>query len=612
MGKLSTAKFAHLLLGFLALMLSANLNAQEIGSYRVSIDIANIENDEIAVAIELPNVGNDEVTYVMPYIVPGVYARDKYGQFIRGFKAFDAAGNEVKTKRVKKNAWKFSGASKIIYRVGDSWDNLNFIFRAGGTNIEPENIMLNHTGFYGYIQGYKQLRYDLHVTKPVKFYGATAMNNEARSPNEDHFSAPGYVIMADQPIMYGKPDTASHMVGNTRVNIAVYSPNKRITAKHIDDIIQPLTVATAAFLGELPVEEYQYLFYFDDNAKFPSNMLMGALEHSNSSVYYLTERTPDAYLQESIRSIAAHEFLHILSPLNLHSEHIADFSFHAPTMSQHLWLYEGVTEYFSMLLEVQTGLITEYAFRRRMQGKINSAADFKPYSLTEMSIDVLGRKNLISKARNAKLYGDIYEKGAVVAFCLDLRIRKLTNGNKDLLAVIQELMGVYGKSRPFTDSTFIDEFVRTSHPELRAFFDDYVIGEVPLDYEKELGQLGWNFLPKGSKYGAFAVGTGFGYNSSTATYSINTEGKNTLGLRKGDVIESVNSTKDYTVEHLIELLYPSEEGPASVTVTRQGVTVLLKSSKRIFRKLKTAVILTNHEATEEDKALQSKVMRDSQ
>ena len=40
----------------------------------------------------------------------------------------------------------------------------------------------------------------------------------------------------------------------------------------------------------------------------------------------------------AVTDMAAHEFFHIVTPLNIHSEIIEHFNFATPTPSQHLWL----------------------------------------------------------------------------------------------------------------------------------------------------------------------------------------------------------------------------------------------------------------------------------
>ena len=75
---------------------------------------------------------------------------------------------------------------------------------------------------------------------------------------------------------------------------------------------------------------------------------------------------------------------------------------------------------------------------------------------------------------------------------LDIRLNQLTNGEKDLLSVVQKLMKTYGKDKPFDDATFIDAFVAASHPDIRQFFDDYVIGKNLLPYDEYFASIGWD------------------------------------------------------------------------------------------------------------------------
>jgi predicted metalloprotease with PDZ domain len=41
--------------------------------------------------------------------------------------------------------------------------------------------------------------------------------------------------------------------------------------------------------------------------------------------------------------------------LSIHSKEIQDFDYNDPKMSEHLWMYEGVTEYFANLFQINQG-----------------------------------------------------------------------------------------------------------------------------------------------------------------------------------------------------------------------------------------------------------------
>ncbi len=84
---------------------------------------------------------------------------------------------------------------------------------------------------------------------------------------------------------------------------------------------------------------------------------MAPLEHSYSSLYYMPEM-PIEEMNQQLRDFAAHEFFHIVTPLTIHSKEIQDFDFNNPKMSQHLWMYEGMTEYFAGSVQVKYDLIS--------------------------------------------------------------------------------------------------------------------------------------------------------------------------------------------------------------------------------------------------------------
>ncbi len=89
--------------------------------------------------------------------------------------------------------------------------------------------------------------------------------------------------------------------------------------------------------------------------------------------------------------VISHEFFHTLTPLNVHSKEIHDFDFSDPKMSAHLWMYEGVTEYFANLFQVNQGLISEDEFYANMAEKESLAKQLYPkeISFTDMSKNVL-------------------------------------------------------------------------------------------------------------------------------------------------------------------------------------------------------------------------------
>ena len=154
-----------------------------------------------------------------------------------------------------------------------------------------------------------------------------------------------------------------------------------------------------------------------------------ALEHQKSTVTVLREKSSKAYLAKSIIDVVAHEFFHIVTPLSIHSEDIHYFDYNNPTFSKHLWMYEGVTEYFALHFQVYEGLIDEQEFYNIMARKINVSKYFDDtMSFTEMS------ENIIDEEYAPNFY-NVYQKGALIGMVIDILMREESNGNRGILSL---------------------------------------------------------------------------------------------------------------------------------------------------------------------------------
>jgi len=536
------------------LLLSSAVLAQQ--AYNISLDLKNVPDDKVKVVVHTPEVKEDRITYIIPSVIPGSYAQKDYGRFVSRFRAYDAKGRKLKTSQQGKNLFVIEKAKKLArleYMVDDTWDvdkDDNYIFQPGGTNIEANsNFVINHFGFYGYLEGYKMLPYTLNVQKPAHLLAATSLPVTHQSPEQDVVQAADFVRLADAPIMYSRPDTASFRTGNTTVSVAVYSETGMVQADSVREIIRPMATALTNFFGGMPVDRYQFIMYFPkmSQSAVTKHGGFGALEHSYSSMYFLPEQTGDD-LRTMVLDVASHEFLHILTPLNVHSEEIEYFDFKDPKLSQHLWLYEGVTEYFSNLVQLQEGLKTYAAFQEEMMDKMRRSSEYKDVSFTEMSRRII-------EPEFQEMYSNVYQKGALIGFLLDIRLKELSNGQMGLRELMLNLSKQYGPNKPFKDDELIDVIVASTYPEIRQFFDDYVTGSKPLPYAEYYSKIGWSFADQKQAtkltFGEFRLG----YEKDRKFYWIAEPLDNKFGLEKYDILYAVNG-EPLTEENIYQLIKP--------------------------------------------------------
>ena len=492
-----------------------------LDKYLYSVDLTRIKNDKAYVHLHCPGLNQDTVIFHFPKTIPGTYKELDYGEMIDSIEPKDHDGNLLSVEKIGKNIFQITGArdlTMIHYWVDDTWDHpkaMKRIWPMGGTNIEKdENFVINASGWFGFFDGLELVPIQVSLTQPEGMRAFTALPVESKFENTIVFNVRDYHQLIDCPIMVSESDTATFMVANTKVYIETYFNGEEYGyADLIKKEIQPSMEAVATFTDSLPVDEYHFIMYIRDGREFMKTLQskevgiitkaktaiknitlfgMGALEHGNSSFYVLTDFGDSSYTS-MIKRVALHEFMHIFTPLNLHSEYIGEFDYVNPKMSKHLWLYEGITEYFAYLIQVQSGLITPLDFfAEQMGGKIRRASRYPETKIpfTEMSEGVF-------KKKYGRHYRQVYQRGALMGLLLDIEIIRLTNGKKTLKDIVLELASKYGPNQSFDEETFFDEFTSLVHPELRQWFADYVEGTIPLDIEGGLSQIGVEYSKKG-------------------------------------------------------------------------------------------------------------------
>jgi predicted metalloprotease with PDZ domain len=190
-----------------------------------------------------------------------------------------------------------------------------------------------------------------------------------------------------------------------------------------------------------------------------------------------------------VKDIAAHEFFHVVTPLNIHSEIIEHFNFVTPVASQHLWLYEGTTEWAAHMMQLRAGIKSPEAYLNTIIQKmrIDRSRFDTAYSLRELSLTSYSDSG-------QKQYGNIYMRGALVAGLLDIRLLELSHGQRGLEDLIQQLTRKYGKHRAFPEATLVDTLVAMTYPEIGDFFNRYVWHAELLPIKEYYGKLGIRLL----------------------------------------------------------------------------------------------------------------------
>lgn len=538
---------------------------------RFSIDMTGPSTDTFLVEARVPRLSRENNIFQFASTAPGAYQTMDIGRFISDFTAYDKRGKKIPVRQLHDNQFEITKPGKvrrISYKVAETWDNpqpVNPVFRMSGSSLEKDHALINIHTLLGYFHGMQDNDMEIRLVHPPGWITGTALPFNS----EGALIAPDFDFAVDSPILLGELSSASVEIGGKKIEIFTYSKTGMIKSADLMNAMRDVFIATNKFVDGFPIDRYVLLFHFEDvNA--------GAWEHSYSSEYVLKEAPLDKKFADLIKGVAAHEIFHMVTPLNIHSELIEQFNFVTPSPSQHLWLYEGVTEWASDMIQLRGGLITLEEFFQQISEKLTIDGFFdKEVSLTELALSAF------SEAGHTQ-YVNIYHRGALVPLLMDILLLEKSGGERGLREVILELSRKYGVERAFSEKHFFDDFVAMTHPDMRTIIDRYVIDSEPLPIAEYFEKLGIRYYPV-LQYDETMPDRGhvIEYDGKQMVVSGLRERSQREGLMNGDKILAVNDIEAIP-DNLPEVMSILQNVAPGDTVTyrvdRDGTTLSLPLS----------------------------------
>jgi len=212
----------------------------------------------------------------------------------------------------------------------------------------------------------------------------------------------------------------------------------------------------------VPFSRYVFMLYAVDAS-------YGGLEHRNSTALIANRRDlprqGDAKSSEgytTLLGLISHEYFHTWNVKRLRPAEFARYDYTQENYTELLWFFEGFTSYYDDLLLRRAGLIDDATYVKLLGKTINQVAQTPGrlvQSVAQASFDAW-IKYYRSDENTPNLTVSYYTKGALIALCLDLKLRaegkthldavmralwtRCAGGpmtQEDLLAVLHELSG---------------------------------------------------------------------------------------------------------------------------------------------------------------------------
>ena len=469
-----------LIISFIGLLVGCSSKIDEVANKKIVVNLRLNENS-IDVNISNLSINSDTVVLSFPKTISGTYHYIENKNISSDILAVDSLNSLLLVKQLTSNKYKIIGAKSlksIRYSLKSSkYNSFNVISK--GAYIDKKLAVLNSNILLPVISGNDKRPISINIHKDKLLNNISNQNLQIKNDTTECLSFNNYDEFLNSPIVYSANSSKQILnIDSCSLEVAVHSPNNRISANDIMKIIEPTAKAVLKELHFLKQKKYNLAFIFND--KLDSGLFNIALEHSQSSIYHLFSEPDFSNEKDSLRFVkmikhyVAHEMFHLFTPLNFKDEKMANILSDDFKMSQHLWLYEGFVEYFSAKILYKNATISEKDFFEFISNKM-----FESRAIYKSGF----KKSLAKYSKYIYKYpenlGTFYSKGAIIAFSLDIHIAKTTNGKYDLFDVLKK---IYSTNKVFKSDSLFDNISKIVGGDTKGFINKYIIGmEFPDD-----------------------------------------------------------------------------------------------------------------------------------
>lgn len=174
--------------------------------YSALVDLTKDYKNQISILLYTPKVKVDTITFGFDLKEPNTNLISFVEPYINNLKVFSINGKELPLLRNDSNTWTIANAKQlgyIIYMVKDSSiNNASLNYYSLNSFQFNEKYLLNLYSIFGYIEGVKNIIYEISITKPDFLDATSAVLPKKNIAQIDKFTFPNYSKLASNTITY--------------------------------------------------------------------------------------------------------------------------------------------------------------------------------------------------------------------------------------------------------------------------------------------------------------------------------------------------------------------------------------------------------------------------
>lgn len=528
-----------------------------------TVNLFNPHAHIFKVTLEILNPDKNGQVLSLPAWIPGSYMIRDFAKNIINIQA--SSNNKIiSLEKTDKSTWKAKKvkSSLVVEYQVYAWD-----LSVRSAHFDMTHAFFNGTSLFLMPHGFENDPCTVKLEPPSDSKYATWKTTTSLTRKDvdasgfGHYQANNYDDLIDHPVEIGTQSEFEFSVENTTHKMALTGIH-RANDERLKQDLSKICQTHCTMFGELPeLNEYIFLTMVTGDG-------YGGLEHRSSTSLMCSRddlplktepKEPDEEYRHFL-GLCSHEYFHTWNIKRIKPKQFLPYDLTSETYTRQLWAFEGITSYYDELALVRSKVISVESYLKLLGQTITRVLRGKGrfnQSIAESSFEAWTKfyKRDESAPNTIVSY---YAKGALLALCLDLTIRKHSKDKKSLDDVMRYLWKNYGKTSTGLAEGEIEKICSDiTNTDLSDFFQKYLYGveELPLaDLLADVG-VSFNLRPtsnvddkggkpesdKGHNHSG-SIGARFAENilGAKITHVFSDESAELAGLSAGDIIIAIN------------------------------------------------------------------------
>ncbi|WP_347019677.1 M61 family metallopeptidase [Acinetobacter calcoaceticus] len=362
----------------------------------------------------------------LPTWIPGSYLIREFSKHIESVKAYDEAGRMLDIKKTSKNHWRLFNTDHELMTI--EYDVYAYDLSVRGAYVDQTRLYINPACVCLALEGQEQSACEVEVFLPDElkhFQLATGLASKSLVKGRFTLKADHYDQLIDSPFELADQTRFSFETHGIEHEFVISGPHNANVDRLKADI-EKICAAEINMFGSAPFKNYTFMTMATGNS-------YGGLEHCNSTSLITprddlpksNEPTEPSKDYQRFLGLCSHEYFHSWLVKFIRPENFANYNLHQEGYTSLLWIFEGFTSYYDDLILLRSGVISQKSYLDLLKAQIDRYLQNPGrfvQTVAESSFDAWIK--FYRQDENSNNAGtSYYNKGALVALCLDLGLR---------------------------------------------------------------------------------------------------------------------------------------------------------------------------------------------